>query len=92
MEKLALIRVYGIVQGVGMRYSVFSKAVELGLRGYVKNLSDGSVEIEAEGNELAIQELIDYIKNELRWARVDDIHVLWQNPSGKFDKFEIKYR
>jgi len=91
MKKLALIRVYGIVQGVGMRYSVYTKAVKLGLLGFVKNLPDGSVEIKAEGDEQAIQELIDYINTGLRWARVDDIHVFWQNPSGKFDKFEIKY-
>ena len=44
-------KVYGKVQGVGFRYYTHKKANELGLNGFVKNKPDGSVYIEAEGEE-----------------------------------------
>ena len=42
---------YGRVQGVGFRYYAVQKANQLGLTGWVKNLYDGSVEMEVEGQE-----------------------------------------
>lgn len=42
---------YGRVQGVGFRYYAVQKANQLGLTGWVRNLSDGSVEMEVEGQE-----------------------------------------
>jgi len=46
-----IIRVYGRVQGVGFRYSAVRVAQSHGIKGFVKNLPDGSVFIEAEGSE-----------------------------------------
>ncbi|MDN5302611.1 MAG: acylphosphatase [Thermoanaerobacteraceae bacterium] len=91
MKKSAHIRVYGIVQGVGMRYSTYRKATALSLTGYVKNLSDGSVEIKTEGEEKDIMALIDYIRTGLRWAQVDDMDVTWGEYKGKYNDFDIKY-
>jgi acylphosphatase len=91
MKKSAYIRVYGIVQGVGMRYSVYRKAVGLKLSGYVKNMVDGSVEIRAEGEEEDIMKLLDYIKTGIPWAQVDDVQVVWDEYGGKFRGFEITY-
>lgn len=90
MKKTAHIRVYGIVQGVGMRYSVYRKALSLDLTGYVMNMPDGSVEIEAEGEEESILSLIDYVKNGVRWAQVDKVEVEWRNYEGKYKEFEIR--
>ena len=59
--------VSGIVQGVGFRYFIYRKAVELGLRGYVKNLFDGNVEIVVEGEKDKIQILIEHAKIGPRW-------------------------
>ncbi|MCR4431639.1 MAG: acylphosphatase [Tepidanaerobacteraceae bacterium] len=91
MKKTAHIRVYGIVQGVGLRYSVFRKAAALSLTGYVKNLSDGSVEIVAEGEEKDIKSLLDYLKTGLRWAQVDDVEVIWDGYQGTYKDFDIRY-
>lgn len=54
--------VYGIVQGVGFRYSTQKKARELGLRGYARNLDDGSVEILAAGDRVQIDALLNWLK------------------------------
>lgn len=54
---------YGRVQGVGFRSFVKKTANQIGLRGYVMNLSDGSVEIMAEGNSDSIQTFVEKIKN-----------------------------
>lgn len=91
MKKCALIRIYGIVQGVGMRYSVFRKAVDLGLCGYVKNVVDGSVEVVVEGDEKDILDLVDYIKSGVRWAQIDDMRISWQKVSGRFADFQITH-
>lgn len=63
MSKLhAHVMVYGQVQGVGFRYMTELKAKEIGVYGYVKNLNDGSVETEIEGEAEKVYQLIDLIK------------------------------
>ena len=52
---------YGRVQGVGFRYYAVQKANQLGLTGWVKNLYDGSVEMEVEGQEELIDQLIIFL-------------------------------
>ena len=54
---------YGQVQGVGFRYRAYYAAYQLGLTGWVKNLYDGSVEMEVEGEEPLIDELIIFLQN-----------------------------
>ena len=54
---------YGRVQGVGFRYYAVQKATQLGLTGWVKNLYDGSVEMEVEGQEELIDQLIIFLQN-----------------------------
>ena len=56
-HKRVFLRVAGRVQGVGFRWFVVREAERLGLRGYVRNASDGSVEVEAEGPAAAMDEL-----------------------------------
>ena len=53
---------YGRVQGVGFRYYSVNKARQLGLTGWVKNLCDGSVEMEVQGEEPKIDELILFLE------------------------------
>lgn len=89
MKKSAFIRLYGTVQGVGMRYCVYRKALSLGLCGYVRNMIDGSVEILAEGEERLIKLLIDYVNNGVRWARVEDMQIVWKDYQEKYKRFEI---
>ena len=54
---------YGRVQGVGFRYYAVNKANQLGLTGWVRNLPDGTVEMEVQGNEQSIDELIIFLQN-----------------------------
>ena len=51
----------GTVQGVGFRYTTQRLALELNLRGWVRNLSDGRVEIFAEGSEDIIKKLLEHL-------------------------------
>ncbi len=63
----------GHVQGVGYRYSTQQVAVDLGLTGWVKNLSDGRVEIRAEGSEAALDQLVAWAKQGPRFAKVENV-------------------
>lgn len=54
---------YGRVQGVGFRYYAVNKANQLGLTGWAKNLPDGTVEMEVQGEEPLIDQLIIFLQN-----------------------------
>lgn len=54
--------VHGSVQGVGFRYSTQREAKARGLKGYARNLDDGSVEVLVCGEEDAVQDLIRWLK------------------------------
>ncbi len=56
-EQARLYRVRGLVQGVGFRYFVQRSALGLGLKGYVKNLGDGGVEVYAVGTQQQLSDL-----------------------------------
>lgn len=62
----------GRVQGVGFRYSAQKLALEYDVTGWVKNLYDGSVEMEAQGKESSIKNVINELKNEV-FVVIDDI-------------------
>lgn len=62
MESCVRIRVTGYVQGVGFRAFVRRHAMRLGLRGYARNMPDGSVEVVAQGDDYAINQLIDTLR------------------------------
>ena len=74
MKKLLKITVTGRVQGVWYRASTEQKARELGLTGYVKNEPDGSVYIEAEGDEPALDALLAWCRQGPPLARVENLH------------------
>jgi acylphosphatase len=67
--------VKGRVQGVGYRYSAKSKASSLKLKGSVKNLENGSVEIFCLGSNEKTKEFIDYCKNNPGWSKVENIDI-----------------
>ncbi|MDY6821553.1 MAG: acylphosphatase [Deferribacterota bacterium] len=83
------INVTGLVQGVNFRAYIYSKAKYLNIKGYVKNLSDGSVEIRAQGDEDSIQKLIEHAKVGPPMARVSNIKIKKEDHE-KFHDFEIK--
>lgn len=65
----------GRVQGVGYRYFVLKRAIELGLNGYVQNLPNGSVYAEVEGNADAINQLVERCRKGPAFAQVHDVVV-----------------
>lgn len=73
MKRVHII-VTGLVQGVGFRHYTRKEAEVLKITGFVRNLSDGSVEIEAQGTEDHIQSFINWAKKGPRNARVDSFH------------------
>lgn len=85
----AHILVSGIVQGVFFRANTKEKAKELKIKGWVKNLSDGRVEILAEGDEEKIQMLIEWCWKGPELAKVENVDVSYKKFSGKFNSFEI---
>lgn len=90
MEVKAHIVVRGIVQGVGFRYFAANHASQLNLFGYARNLFNGDVEIEVEGDRGAIEEFIKLLRIGPRLAKVDDVVVQWEKYTGKYRTFEIR--
>jgi acylphosphatase len=81
----------GLVQGVWFRDSTRRKAKELGVFGWVKNRSDGGVEVLAEGTAEAVKQLMDWCHKGPPRAvvqRVREMHEEWQ---GEFDSFDIVF-
>lgn len=78
----------GCVQGVGFRWSAKHTAEALGVTGWVENCSDGSVEMEAEGDQNAVKRLILAMR-EHTWGHVDDVDVQDIPPKGSY-YFEIR--
>jgi acylphosphatase len=69
------LKIAGLVQGVGFRYSMCRQARRLQLSGWVRNCNDGSVEAVAVGDNQALQQLVDWTKHGPSGARVDSVHV-----------------
>jgi acylphosphatase len=87
----AKIIVTGTVQGVFYRYSTKKKADEFGLRGTVRNLPDGRVEVVCEGDEKAVQRLIEWCRQGPRGAVVRDVAIEWKEVTNTFENFSILY-
>ncbi len=84
----ALVR--GRVQGVGFRASVLHEGGRLGLAGWVRNLNDGAVELEAEGERAALERLLAYVKQGPRTARVDSVTSQWLEAAGLPRPFQVR--
>ncbi len=91
MTRRVHIIVSGRVQGVFFRANTQEVAQRLGLSGYVRNLPDGRVEVVAEGAEEALRKLIEWCHEGPPLARVERVEVRWENPTGEFSGFHIRY-
>lgn len=83
--------VSGIVQGVFYRRFVLLEATELGLYGRVRNLFDGCVEVEAEGERQKLQHLIKKLHKGPPGAQVSDVATEWSEHRSEFRDFRIDY-
>lgn len=84
------ITVKGHVQGIGFRFTTRRMAISLGLKGFVKNLHNGNVYIEAEGTEIQLKHFIKWCYEGPNYANVKD--VLIENSELKeFHFFDITH-
>ncbi len=83
--------VFGVVQGVGFRYSTLSVANRLGIKGYVMNMIDGSVKVVAEGEGKDINRLLSWLKKGPPGAYVREVRVKNIPYSGLYRGFSIEY-
>jgi acylphosphatase len=90
---LAIIRIYinisGRVQGVFYRSSARRLALELGLKGWVRNLSDGHVDAIVEGDEEQVERFINWCMKGPPLAVVSDLKSEQEQPKGEFETFRI---
>ena len=84
------VRATGRVQGVFFRAWTREEAQALGLTGWVRNCSDGSVEAHVEGDGAAVDELIGLIREGPPGAQVDEVKVEAADPEG-LDRFEVRH-
>ena len=83
--------VKGRVQLVMYRDFVQRRAKRLVLTGFVRNESDGSVKVMAEGSEAGLKELIGFLHKGSFLSRVESVSVAWRIPENKFLDFSISY-
>ncbi|HSP59715.1 MAG TPA: acylphosphatase [Ornithinimicrobium sp.] len=83
MER-ALVYVRGRVQGVGFRWWTRARALELGLVGHARNMPDGRVEVQAQGERADVERLVELLSEEVsvrsRPGRVDGVTTQWHAP------------
>ena len=83
--------VSGRVQGVFYRDFARREAEKLDITGYVKNLSDGNVEIVAEGTDEALKKFISICKKGPLMAFVKNVEMKEEPATGEFDGFDVRY-
>jgi acylphosphatase len=84
------IRVNGQVQGVGFRWRAAREANFLGIKGFVKNMPDGSVYIEAEGPQKELEEFIQWGRRGPSFGHVETI-TTEKGPAVNFREFYIDH-
>lgn len=83
------IRVYGQVQGVFFRKNAQQKAEEMNLHGYVKNMENGSVYIEVEGDQDMEEKFIDWCQSSPGNSRVENVESQ-ELPDRNYEYFEVR--
>lgn len=90
MDTRVHIFISGKVQGVFFRSSTKSKAEELGLTGWVRNLADGRVEAVFEGEEGNVEKMVQWCRKGPQYARVEDVEAIWEEYKGEFNSFTLR--
>lgn len=85
------LRITGKVQGVYYRQNLKSIAKRKNICGWVRNLSDGSVEAVLEGSKLSIENIVSWSSNGPDGANVSSVTVTREPYEGDFSSFEITY-
>ncbi len=83
--------VTGTVQGVFFRATTKSTARQLNLKGWVRNLGDASVEALFEGSREDAEKMLSWCRHGPPDARVISVEEIWEESTGEFDDFIIRY-
>jgi acylphosphatase len=83
--------IHGTVQGVFFRDTTKRIASGLGLKGYVRNMDDGCVEVVAEGLHNKLSELIHFCSKGPEGDKVSKINIKIEKPTNEFHGFEVKH-
>lgn len=86
----AYLKITGRVQGVAFRYYARSMANQLDVKGWIRNLSNGKVELVVEGKKKAIKRMIKWCHSGPSMARVDRIQLEWGKYTGQFNQFSVR--
>lgn len=89
MNDLSMI-IFGRVQGVYFRKLTQQQAQRLNITGWVRNRSEGSVEILAQGDEQYLISLLEWCRRGPRFAKVEQIEINWVEQTENFSSFEIR--
>jgi acylphosphatase len=87
----AHIVVSGDVQGVSFRAATVDEARRLGVHGWVRNVPDGRVEAEAEGERAKVEALVRWCGRGPPAAHVDDVQVAWSPYAGDLARFSVRF-
>lgn len=90
MKTRAHVIVSGRVQGVFFRAATKKEADRLGVKGWARNLPDGSVEAVFEGEEDVVNMLVDFVKHGSPRAKVSNVDLTWETYTGEFRAFSIR--
>lgn len=85
------ITIRGRVQGVGFRYFIRSKARELQISGYTRNLSAGEVFVVAEGDQVDLETFTDYLRIGPPLAHVRELKIAVSQYTGQYENFTISF-
>jgi acylphosphatase len=88
--KSVTVKVTGRVQGVSFRWYTAREAERLGVRGWVRNEPDGSVAGHLEGEDGAVDAVVDWLRQGPSYAAVRDVAVTEAAPTGAAG-FDIRY-
>lgn len=90
VDKRTVLIISGRVQGVSYRATTREAAQKLGLTGYARNLSDGRVEVVAEGDGEALVALEQWCRNGPPTAKVESIETSHEPATNEFRDFSIR--
>ncbi len=91
MEKQYRFIVEGYVQGVGYRWFTRENAQKFGLKGYVRNLANGNVEVVAEGREEDLILLHQKLKEGPSFSKVLQVKVEEFHAQNKYNNFSVSF-
>ncbi|HXV27943.1 MAG TPA: acylphosphatase [bacterium] len=80
----------GSVQGVGFRFTAERLARHFVVKGYVRNLSNGKVELMAEGEETVVKDFLKAVQSSMAHY-IRDVETSWSESEGKYKEFGVAF-